>query len=343
MNKTIHKRARFLSDAKTVCMYEPPRPGRQGLISNGLTREVKRWKRAFTLIELLVVIAIIAILAAMILPVLNRAKERAINIGAVNNVRQEVFAWKMYSTDNSNYLPQNRDSNNHPTWCAGEMRGSQNGTAPSIGIAPYNGVEDYTNTALEMDTGFSELGGLVQNPKILLDPGDQSTWQDPGGSRHGRVRSFSMNCAVGADLKHDGDTLGGKPAPATSSIWRYYSKDSDLLAPSPSDLWVFLDEHPDSINDAYFSFQMPIGQNLTSWVDMPAAYHNGACAFAFADGHAELHAWRFPGAFPLVNWNVEQTPSLIRSQSNNTGGNPDILWFAAHTTAPISGGTQYYP
>ena len=286
---------------------------------------------AFTLIELLVVIAIIAILAAIILPVLNKAKERAINIGAVNNIRQLIIAWKMYSTDNNNYLPQNQNGEAHPTWVAGQMRGSQNGTAPSIG-GTYAGAEDYTNTALLMDPNYSQMGSFVQNPKVFLDPGDQSTWQDPApGIRHGRVRSFSMNSYVGNTN--------------TPTTWRYYAKDFSLIAPSPSDLFVFLDEHPDSINDAYFDFQMPASALQTHWVDMPAAYHNRACAFAYADGHADLHRWLDAWSFPLVNWNVEQTPTPINSQSSNFGGNPDILWTAAHATAPTPSApaNTFYP
>jgi prepilin-type processing-associated H-X9-DG protein len=90
---------------------------------------------------------------------------------------------------------------------------------------------------------------------------------------------------------------------------------------------------------------MPISGALTAYIDMPAAYHNNSCAFAFADGHSELHAWRRPGVLPLVDWNVQNTPEPIRSQSSNTGGNPDILWLAAHTTAPSSSAPAgiYYP
>jgi prepilin-type N-terminal cleavage/methylation domain-containing protein/prepilin-type processing-associated H-X9-DG protein len=305
---------------------------------------------AFTLIELLVVIAIIAILAAILLPVLNRAKEQAINIGAINNVRQLVIAWKMYSTDNNNYLPPNRNNDNYPTWAAGQMRGSENGTAPSINVAPYSGVEDYTNVALLLDTRFSVMGSFVQNPKVYLDPGDISTWANPNGPLSSRVRSFSMNCAIGSQ---DGDFLGGGATKVGTSPnaqmvggnWRYYYKESDLLAPSPSDLWVFIDEHPDSINDGLFDFSMPLNSLTTPFTDMPGSYHNGACAFAFADGHAELHKWLRPYTFPLVDWQVQNTPTPINGQNNQSSKNPDVLWFAAHTTAPAPGVNPYpfYP
>jgi prepilin-type N-terminal cleavage/methylation domain-containing protein/prepilin-type processing-associated H-X9-DG protein len=325
-------------------------------ISFGVKKRIK--SAAFTLIELLVVIAIIAILAAILLPVLNRAKERAINIGAISNLRQCLFAWKMYSTDNASILPPNRYADNetlnppivipeaasgalpsnlsaegYPTWAAGQMRGPQNGSAPSINVAPYSGAWDCTNSALLLDTRFSVMGSYIQNPKIYTDPGDQSLWDQKS-----RVRSFSMNCAIGS-TNQSFLTGAGNAGP-----WRLYNKETDIIAPSPSDLYVFLDEHPDSIEDGFFDFAMPTA-HLTSYVDMPAAYHNNACAFSFADGHAELHPWLNPGALPQVNWNVQDTPEPIKSQSSNTGSNPDIFWMAEHTTAPASGApaNTYYP
>jgi prepilin-type processing-associated H-X9-DG protein len=51
---------------------------------------------------------------------------------------------------------------------------------------------------------------------------------------------------------------------------------------------VFIDEHPDSINDGYFDNNPDSGY----WGDIPACYHNGACGFSFADGHSEIKKWR---------------------------------------------------
>jgi prepilin-type processing-associated H-X9-DG protein len=64
-------------------------------------------------------------------------------------------------------------------------------------------------------------------------------------------------------------------------------KTSEFIYPGATETWVYLDEHPDSINDAGF-----FNPHVSSWIDQPATYHNGAGGFAFADGHSEIHKWK---------------------------------------------------
>ena len=85
-----------------------------------------------------------------------------------------------------------------------------------------------------------------------------------------------MNAFVGAI-----DNNGG----AINKAWQQFLKLS--LVRNPSTILVFLDEHPDSINDGYFINR----DYYPEWHDLPASYHNGAAAFSFADGHSALHRW----------------------------------------------------
>ena len=299
-------------------------------------------RNGFTLIELLVVIAIIAILAAMLLPALTKAKDKAINIAAMNDLKQLMVAIVMYTGDNQDSLPPNPDYDTPPAgvsnkarWVGGDMRGG------SVG-GKYPGI-DATNTQLLVDSTYSDLGPYIQNPAVYKDPGDQSTWNGMA-----RVRSFSMNQAVGCAFNgttmDPGESAMGHWLGAVNSgiTWTTYQKLSKIVQPGPSDLWVLIDEHPDSINDAAFAVEMPPNPFSTSFIDMPAAYHNGACAFSFADGHAEIHRWLDRGVIPPVNWIMNSSTPSVGNQVNPVPSDPDLLWLASHTTAPASG-SGYYP
>jgi prepilin-type processing-associated H-X9-DG protein len=96
---------------------------------------------------------------------------------------------------------------------------------------------------------------------------------------------------------------------------------------------VFVDEHPDSINDGLFGMHLPAtppasGGNWAAqtWDDVPASYHNGACGFAFADGHAEIKKWQ----------NLETKAPIVKtSPSTSTGkvSRRDEPWLAQRTSA----------
>jgi prepilin-type processing-associated H-X9-DG protein len=65
----------------------------------------------------------------------------------------------------------------------------------------------------------------------------------------------------------------------------------------------------------------------TFMVDYPASFHNGACGFGFADGHAEIHKWLDPRSKPPPKYN--NMLQLMVSQPNN----PDIMWLVARTSS----------
>ena len=79
-------------------------------------------------------------------------------------------------------------------------------------------------------------------------------------------------------------------------------------------VFVVLDEHGDSINDATFMHNPGAAQNQEKWRDLPASYHNNAGSFSFADGHSEIHKWlegsrtAFPVTFDTTTrpWNGTQ-------------------------------------
>ncbi len=236
-------------------------------------------KGAFTLIELLVVIAIIAILAAMLLPALSGAKQRAQGIQCVSNMRQLIVACTLYVGENHDRFPPNEPvpkGQYQPCWVSGYMD-----------YDPAN--PDNSNAGLLVDSQHSKLAPFAKSPGIFRCPADRSRVAGQGN----RVRSVSMSQAVGTTP--DGGPVPGEWLNGTQdtnqTVWKTYGKMSDVTRPGPSRLWVFSDEHPDSINDAGLAVQCADTSPNGVIIDFPASYHNGGAAISFADGHTELHHW----------------------------------------------------
>jgi prepilin-type processing-associated H-X9-DG protein len=108
-------------------------------------------------------------------------------------------------------------------------------------------------------------------------------------------------------------------------------KESQLANPAPTDLFVFLDEHPDSVNDGAFAVQMPSSSQATEWIDVPAKSHGNCCPVTFADGHVEIHKWLNPGNIPNVTYKSLSKNGIYEL------GDPDILWMAKHSSARSDG------
>ena len=111
-----------------------------------------------------------------------------------------------------------------------------------------------------------------------------------------------------------------------SPAFRRFFNTSDFMVPGPSQTWVFVDEHPDSINDGWFWVLM----DKDSWYDLPGSYHNGAANFGFADGHTEAKKWLndYTKA-PVILDNGNARWQAVQSAAKLT----DIRWVQERTSA----------
>jgi prepilin-type processing-associated H-X9-DG protein len=258
----------------------------------------------------------------MLLPALAKAKTKAQGIFCMNNGKQMILAIKLYSGDYDDLFPPNPDDGNTTpgrNWCPGQAgRGGAQEFNPDILNDPERSMlVPYGISHQQFKCPADKRVGLYQGTRA-----------DMRGKRVPAARTFAMSQAVGTDphtaggrLAVNGPWLDNNHNHTRTGAWRTYGKESDIVAPSPSQLWMLIDEDDRSLNDGGFGF----GMQTPEWIDFPGTYHNGACGLAFADGHSEIKKW--------VDHRTRITTATVSRRVVNNPVSADWQWMQERTSA----------
>jgi prepilin-type N-terminal cleavage/methylation domain-containing protein len=284
------------------------------------------YQAGFTLIELLVVIAIIAILGAMLLPALARAKQKAYAIQCLSNNRQLAIAWTMYAGDNNDTMVPNRGLNGQSSMTATDPRTNPDLQPGGQDAQWCPGNMQNITVALNYDKWIKAglLYPYLSSLSIYHCPGDHNrvprgvaaSFQKPA------LRTYSMNCwlqSMDAPGNHTAAWIG-------INGYYVYQKLAGMARPGPSKTWVFIEESPIGIDDAYFAVDP---RQTTTWFNCPSVLHGKSSEMAFADGHSETRQWTDGNMIHGIGANAN---------GNNVKADPnsgDLAWFISRSTAVI--------
>jgi prepilin-type N-terminal cleavage/methylation domain-containing protein/prepilin-type processing-associated H-X9-DG protein len=266
----------------------------------------------FTLAELLVVMAVIGILASLLLPALAASRAKARGIICQNNNKQLATGWLMYADDHAQRLAYNMGgaaTRTNLNWAAG--------------VLDWELSPDNTNLAYLTEAALGSYAGKVSS--IYRCPSDsvRSALQAAAGWSS-RARSYSMNASVG-----DAGEISSYGFNTNNPGYTQFFKLTSM--PAPARIFVFLDEHPDSISDGYFVNHI----YYPEWTRLPASWHNGAATFSFADGHTETHPWKCASTMPRPAPDAAGLPIDVSDDPR------DYNWVIAHMSVPLEGASSW--
>lgn len=254
----------------------------------------------------------LAILALTVLPVLARTQPNAKAALCRHNLKQLGAAWQMYPEDNNGRIVPNFGGGYVP---------SINGQAGwATGWLDWTAATANTNVLLLIDKRYAALAPYLNGASNLFKcPADNylsSSQRSRGWTR--RVRSYSVNAYVGEN------TPPGQPGgPGSHGMYKQTKKVSEFHFPAPAEVAVFIDEHPDSMNDPIFWSP----NSAANFPDFPATYHDGAAVIAFADGHTDEHKW----TGSMTTGQVTRVSYISRNNHVVPVGDPDLSWMSYHT------------
>jgi prepilin-type processing-associated H-X9-DG protein len=210
----------------------------------------------------------------------------------MSNTKQLMVGWHLYSGENNDQLINNFGAG----W-----------TATTVLDGTYqnwvNNVLDWSSTAANSDVTLIKNGILApflsKNLGVYRCPADR--YLSPAQiSAHlpARTRSMAMNGFIGPYGYRNAGKNYYTGLNNNYPTYRQWLKLPEIR--NPANIFVTVDEHPDTINDGLFNND-PDWVNATRWSDAPASYHGGGAGLSFADGHSEVHHWRSAGTkFPVI-------------------------------------------
>lgn len=268
----------------------------------------KRGPGGFTRLELTVLLATLALLALVTRPVWGNGSQPR-SLTCLDNLRRLSAAWLLYAEDSGGEYAGNYQGQFVP------------GTIPNArpwvtGLLDWVTSPDNTNTVFLTDSRYAALAPYLGGSATVYKCPDDEYVSTMQAARcwTGRARSYAMNCFLG-----EGNQAG---FPLLDPAYVIYRKPVEFRRVSPRQVFVFLEEHLDSMSDGMF--WAPNSPQI--WVDFPGSLHDGAAWFSYADGHVDLRRW--------VSSRTVRPVKASGSMNNvhTDPDDPDLTWLLEHAS-----------